>query len=113
MMSDHLFHLILLLCKRLHKHYFKENQEFDGATKGSIESLKFKDRSYEMIYCPPQTEREVQFAQNRTLDDRMYQDTPKRSSRLVKQYSLTSADKKVVFVSNFSNFTVNELLRRP
>lgn len=65
-----------------------------------MESLKFKDRSYEMIYYPQQPEREVQFAQNRTLDDRMYQDTPKRSGKLVKQYSLTSADKKVV-VSTF------------
>lgn len=60
-----------------------------------MESLQFKDRSYEMIYCPQQTERDVQFAQNRTLDDRMYHDTPKKSGKLIKQYSLTSADKKV------------------
>lgn len=64
-----------------------------------MQSLKFKDRSYEMIYYPQQTEREVQFAQNRALDDRMYQDTPKKSGKLIKQYSLTSADKKVTTVS--------------
>lgn len=60
-----------------------------------MESLQFKDRSYEMIYCPQKTERDVHFALNRTLDDRMYQDTPKKSGKLTKQYSLTSADKKV------------------
>lgn len=85
----------------------KDNQEFDEASKGSMESLKFKDRSYEMIYCPQKTERDVQFAQNRTLDDRMYQDTPKKAGgKLVKQRSLTSADKKVggIFFLLFAYF---------
>lgn len=62
-----------------------------------IESCKslnnLEERSYEMIYCP-QTTTDVQFAQNRSLDAKMYQDTGKKSSKLVKQRSLTAADRK-------------------
>lgn len=76
-------------------HKLQESQEFDDM-KASTESLEFKERSYEMIYGIQQTEREVQFAQNRTLDDRMYQETPKKMGKLVKQYSLTAADKKAM-----------------
>ncbi|KAJ8920841.1 hypothetical protein NQ315_015633 [Exocentrus adspersus] len=53
----------------------------------------FKERSYEMIYCP-ETTNDVQFAQNRTLDDIMYHDTSKKSVKIKKQHSFSSADKK-------------------
>ncbi|KAJ8952102.1 hypothetical protein NQ314_007595 [Rhamnusium bicolor] len=56
-------------------------------------STKFKEHSYEMIYCP-QTINDVQFAQNRTLDDTMYHDTPKKINKIKKQHSFSSADKK-------------------
>lgn len=60
----------------------------------SFELFKFKERSYEMVYCP-QTVSDVQFAQNRTLDDRMYQDTPKKSNKIAKQNSSASSHRKV------------------
>lgn len=53
----------------------------------------FKERSYEMIYCP-ETINDVQFAQNRTLDDIMYHDIPKKNNKIKKQHSFSSADKK-------------------
>ncbi|KAJ3643908.1 hypothetical protein Zmor_026590 [Zophobas morio] len=51
------------------------------------------DRGYEMIYCP-ETTTDIQFAQNRNLDDRMYKDTPKKSHKIKKQHSFSSSDKK-------------------
>lgn len=63
----------------------------------------FKDRPYEMILCPQTVTTDVQFAQNRALDDRMYMDTPIKSSKIVKQYSLTSADKKVIYTFDYSS----------
>lgn len=59
-----------------------------------------EERPYEMIYCP-QTVNDVQFAQNRSIDKKMYQDTTKKTSKLVKQHSLTSADKKSPYVGSF------------
>lgn len=52
-----------------------------------------KERSYEMIYCP-KTVNDVQFAQNRSLDEQMYHGTPKKSHKIKKQHSFTSSDKK-------------------
>lgn len=49
-----------------------------------------EERSYEMIYCP-QTVNDVQFAQNRSLDARMFD---KKTNRIFRQHSLNSADKK-------------------
>ncbi|CAH1971610.1 unnamed protein product [Acanthoscelides obtectus] len=54
---------------------------------------KYKERSYEMIYCP-ETTNDVQYAMNRTLDDTMYHDAPKKGLSLKKQHSFTLADKK-------------------
>lgn len=51
------------------------------------------ERGYEMIYCP-ETTTDIQFAQNRNLDDRMYKDTPKKSHKIKKQHSFNSSDKK-------------------
>lgn len=59
----------------------------------SYKSNNFKERSYEMIYCP-ETTPDVQFAQNRSLDSRMYHDTPKKINKIVRQHSLNSADRK-------------------
>lgn len=47
-----------------------------------------------MVYCP-ETVSDVQFAQNRTLDDRMYHDTPKKLHKVAKQNSSASMQKKV------------------
>ncbi|CAH0556503.1 unnamed protein product [Brassicogethes aeneus] len=54
---------------------------------------KFNDRSYEMIFCP-ETINDVQFAQNRSLDENMYYDTTKKHQKLKKQNSFSSTDKK-------------------
>ncbi|XP_050502012.1 uncharacterized protein LOC114337798 isoform X1 [Diabrotica virgifera virgifera] len=59
-------------------------------------SAKFKERSYEMIYCP-ETVNDVQFAMNRALDDTMYNDAPKKGSKIKKQHSFSSTDKKTKF----------------
>lgn len=56
-------------------------------------SGNLRERSYEMIYCP-ETTTDVQFAQNRALDDIMCQETPKKQSKVKKQHSFSSADKK-------------------
>ncbi|EFA03078.1 uncharacterized protein cnk [Tribolium castaneum] len=51
------------------------------------------ERGYEMIYCP-ETTTDVQFAQNRNLDDRMYKETPKKGHKIKKQNSFNPSDKK-------------------
>lgn len=64
--------------------------------KMNAESSRFQDRSYEMIYCP-QKVNDVQFAQNRTLDpqnQKKYPELSKKASKLMRQHSLNSADKK-------------------
>ncbi|XP_056638089.1 uncharacterized protein LOC130446068 isoform X1 [Diorhabda sublineata] len=61
-------------------------------------SVKHKERSYEMIYCP-ETVNDVQFATNRALDDTMYNDNPKKVSKIKKQHSFTSTEKKSKFGS--------------
>lgn len=69
-----------------------------------IESCKsltnLEERQYEMIYCP-QTVNDVQFAQNRSIDKKMNQGIPKKSTKIVKQHSLTSADKKAPYLDSF------------
>jgi hypothetical protein len=68
----------------------------DGSNRyASDRNLAGAERGYEMIYCP-ETTTDIQFAQNRNLDDRMYKDTPKKSHKIKKQHSFTSADKKSV-----------------
>lgn len=58
------------------------------------EARNFKERSYELIYCP-QKVNDVQFAQNRALDgQKKYTDHSKKSSKLTRQHSLNSSDKK-------------------
>lgn len=58
------------------------------------EVRNMRERSYELIYCP-QKVNDVQFAQNRTLDgQKKYCDTPKKTSKLIRQHSLNSSDKK-------------------
>lgn len=52
----------------------------------------FPERPYEMIHCQ-ETVNDVHFAQNRILDDRMYQDTPKKMSKLKKQNSFSKTNK--------------------
>lgn len=52
-----------------------------------------KEKGYEMIYCP-ETTTDVQFAQNRHLDDRMYKETPKKGQKVKKQHSFGLHDKK-------------------
>lgn len=53
------------------------------------------ERSYELVYCP-QKVNDVQFAQNRTLDgQKNYCGAPKKPSKLTRQHSLNSSDKKV------------------
>lgn len=63
----------------------------------SVSYVDLKDHSSEMVYCP-QTLNDVHFAQNRMLDD-------KKSGKLVRQHSLTSADKKIVKSSNYGSST--------
>lgn len=66
----------------------------------SVEPFQLKEHSYEMIYCP-ETTADVHYAQNMALDGRMYQDTSKRPSKVSRQYSFTSSDKKVRILSVF------------
>lgn len=53
----------------------------------------FGKKSYEMIYCP-ETVNEIQFAQNRMLDDSMSYETPKKSGSVKRQTSFGSSEKK-------------------
>lgn len=78
----------------LRTHYASDRNLISSSSSSTVSS-SFKDRSYEMIYCPEITT-DVQFAQNRHLDDRMYaMDTPKKSSiKIKKQRSFSSNDKK-------------------
>ncbi|RZC38913.1 uncharacterized protein BDFB_001973 [Asbolus verrucosus] len=73
-------------------HKLSDNSE-SAYRYASDRNLTMAERSYEMIYCP-ETTTDVQFAQNRNLDDRMYKDTPKKSGKIKKQHSFNSADKK-------------------
>lgn len=64
------------------------------------EAQNFRDRSYELIYCP-QKVNDVQFAQNRTLDGQFAQNRTldgqkkhEKKSKLTRQHSLNSSDKK-------------------
>lgn len=47
-----------------------------------------------MIYCP-ETVNDVHYAHQRPLDDTMYCDTPKKNSKIKKQRSFSSTDKKL------------------
>ncbi|XP_060516788.1 uncharacterized protein LOC132696152 [Cylas formicarius] len=59
----------------------------------SDKNLSLGKKSYEMIYCP-ETVNDVQFAQNRMLDDIMCNETPKKGSKVKRQRSIPSYDKK-------------------
>lgn len=73
--------------------WISQNKQYSQDSDSCKSLSNIEDRSYEMIYCP-QTVTDIQFAQNRFLDGRMYHDTPKRSNKIVRQHSLNSADKK-------------------
>lgn len=67
---------------------------FSSSSSGFHFSQPSKERSYEMIYCP-ETVNDVHYAHQRPLDDTMYCDTtPKKNSKIKKQRSFSSADKK-------------------
>lgn len=53
----------------------------------------FGKKSYEMIYCP-ETVNEIQFAQNRVLDDAMSSDTAKKSCKMKRQPSFGLSEKQ-------------------
>lgn len=61
-----------------------------------------------MIYCPEKIN-DVQFATNRTLDDTMYNDTPKKSGKVKKQHSFTSSDKKTKFTNKIQDSTSSKV----
>lgn len=87
---------------RTHKLQEKQNQqELHGAAFTSFfensdcKQCSFEPFKFNEIICCPQIVTDVQFAQNRTLDDKMHHDTPNLSNKIVKQNSLTSVDRKV------------------
>lgn len=91
---DEKYNRSLPRCQNLEDSYWEKVE-----TCKSLSDLE--ERSYEMIYCP-ETVNDVQFAQNRSLDNnKMYQDNQKKSTKLVKQHSLTSADKKNICLDSF------------
>ncbi|KAH1014052.1 hypothetical protein HUJ04_002948 [Dendroctonus ponderosae] len=53
----------------------------------------FAKKSYEMIYCP-ETVNEIQFAQNRVLDDGMSSETAKKSCKMKRQPSFGLSEKQ-------------------
>lgn len=77
---------------RTHK-ILDNNQLYGPSSSGLYMTKLSKERSYEMIYCP-ETINDVHFAHQRPLDDTMYCDTPKKNSKIKKERSFSSADKK-------------------
>lgn len=69
------------------------NQTSENVSRCISDRNLARDKGYEMIYCP-ETITDVQFAQNRHLDDRMYKETPKKGQKLKKQHSFGLHDKK-------------------
>lgn len=57
-----------------------------------------------MIYCP-ETVNDVHYAHQRPLDDTMYCDNAKKNSKIKKQHSFSSADKKFLSKSSTSSST--------
>lgn len=92
-MNDEKYNRSLPRTHKLQESYWQDMEPCKSLT-------NLEERPYEMIYCP-QTVNDVQFAQNRSIDKKMYQETPKKTSKLVKQHSLTSADKKSPYLDSF------------
>ncbi|CAG9825671.1 unnamed protein product [Phaedon cochleariae] len=89
----------------LKKHHHKQ-EDFDGRTATYPKASKAGDQKSNRSL--PRTHKmqeayyavnDVQFATNRTLDDKMYQDTPKKAAKIKKQHSFSSGDKKSKFTS--------------
>lgn len=69
----------------------------------------YPERPYEMIHCQ-ETVNDVHFAQNRTLDDRMYQESPKKSSKLKKQHSFSKSSGNKVSDSSSSKIKLKSAI---
>ncbi|KAG5898199.1 hypothetical protein JTB14_005579 [Gonioctena quinquepunctata] len=94
---------------KMQESYIKNEDVLQYVSDGNV-SAAYKERSYEMIYCP-ETVNDVQFAMNRTLDDTMYHDTPKKGGKMKKQHSFSSADKKSKYTSKSSDSSTKVKLK--